>query len=123
VIVAVLLMRMVQVAVDQIVHVVSVHNPFVPAVRSMNVIGLMSPAPVVRRAASLVICPYFQLVFVHMIPVHMMEMTIVEIIGMAVVSDCGVATIRAMDMSVPFLFHTRSSHDKALLYRIVYRRR
>jgi len=110
VIVAVLPMRMVQVPLYEIVGVVPVQHRLVPAVRSMNVIGLMRPTLVVRRAAISVGWSDSQLVFVDVISVNVMQMAVVEIIGVAVVYHCHVTAIRTVDVRMCFLFHAGLRH-------------
>ncbi len=50
VVVAVIAVRVVQVAIDEIVDVIAVRHGFVSAARAMDVVGSMTGAAVVRRA-------------------------------------------------------------------------
>ena len=74
-IVAVLPVRVVQVSFHEIVHMVSVPDLFVPAVRSMNVIRFVRFALVFRRTAILICSAYFQYMLVDVILMYMMQMT------------------------------------------------
>ena len=80
-------------AFDQIIHVASVHDPFVPAVRPMDVVRWVRATLVVRRAAILIGCAYFQLVFVHVIAVNIVQMTFVKTVDVTVMPDSRVAAI------------------------------
>ena len=57
---------------------------------------LVSRTLVVWRAAIRVGCTDFNPVIFHLIAVRMMDVTIVQVISMTVVFDCGVATVRAV---------------------------
>lgn len=76
---------------------------FMPAAGPVDVIRFVRSAVVFRRAAVLVWFACFQPVFVYVIAVHMVQMSVVEIIGMAVVPDSHMATIGAMDMGMSFV--------------------
>jgi hypothetical protein len=110
VIVAVFPVRMVQVPTHQIIGVIPVQHSFVATIGSMNVVGVMRPALVVRRAAILIGWPVGQFVFVDMISMHVVQMTFVKIIDVAIVPDRGVPTIRAVRVCVSFLFQAGLRH-------------
>jgi len=98
------------VPLHQVVHVVSMRHGFMPAVGSMDVIGLVRSAVVVRRAAILVCFICVQFVFVNVISVHVMQMAVVEVIGMAIVLDGRVPTIGAVGVDMPFVDCARFRH-------------
>jgi hypothetical protein len=123
VIVAVLPARVVQVSFHEIIQMVSVPDLFVPAVRTVNVIPLVRFALVVRRTTILICSAYFQYMLVDVILMYMMQMAVVEIVCMAVVLDSRVSALRAVDVSVLFLFHTLSGRHRVLLYRAISCRR
>jgi hypothetical protein len=102
--------RVVQVPLDQIIRVVAVGYRFMPAVRSVNVIGGMRSALVVRRAMVLVGCGGCQGVLVHVIAVDVVQMPVVKVIHVPVVLDGGMSAVRAVNMRMFFLFHVGSSH-------------
>ena len=109
---------MVQVPLHQIVHVVSMRHGLMPAVGPMDVIGLVCPAVVVRCTSILVCFARLQLMFVNVVSVNMVQMAVVEIIGMAIVLDGRVATIGAMDMGMPFMFSTGFGHGSSPLREV-----
>ncbi len=69
-IVAVLAVRMMQMALDQIVRVVPVANLFVSATRTVDVVGGMGSAPMFGSALVRIRCRYIQRMIVNMIAVH-----------------------------------------------------
>jgi len=103
----------VQVPLHQVVHVVSMRHGFMPAVGPMDVIGLVRSAVVVRSASILVCFAYLQFVFVNMASVNVMQMAVVEVIGMAIVLDGRVPTIGAVDMDMPFVDCARFRHGSS----------
>lgn len=94
----------------QIVHVVAMRHGFMPTIGPMDVIGLMRSAVMVRSASILVWFACLQFVLVNVVSVNVMQMAVVEVIGMAIVLDGRVATIRAVDMNVSFMSRARFRH-------------
>ena len=105
----------VQVALHQIVHVIAVRDGFMPTLRAVDVVGLMRSAVVVGCTTILVCLPGFQFVFVHMASVNVVQMAVVQIIGVSIVLDSHVATIGAVDMDMPFVSYARFCHDDSPL--------
>jgi len=87
VVVAMIAMRMMQVAVDQIVQVIAMRHGVVPASRTVHVPRLVPTALVIGRAAIRVGRRDFQSVFVHVIAMRVMQMAVVEIVDMIAVPD------------------------------------
>jgi hypothetical protein len=87
--------RMVQPAVYEIVDVVTMRHLFMSAVWTVCVWAVD-----LRRAFHGIGCVDCDDMFIHVIPVHMVEMAIVKIIHVAVMANCGVPAFRAMLMSV-----------------------
>jgi hypothetical protein len=110
VIVAVFPMRMMQVAFHQVVRMVAVLYRLMPAVGSMDVIGGMRPALVVRCAMVLIGAGGFERMFVNMVAVDMVQMPVVKVIHVAIVLDGSVAAIGTMNVRMFFLFHASSRH-------------
>jgi hypothetical protein len=88
-------MRMVQSAVYEIVDMVTMRHCFMSAVRTVRV-GAVN----LRRAFHGIGGADRNGMFVHVIVVHMVEMTIVKIVHMAVMANRGVPAFRAMAMGV-----------------------
>jgi hypothetical protein len=98
VVVAVIAVRMVQVAVDEIVDVIAMRHRFMAAPRSVNVTRVVAAAA--RRALVRIFRADFELVLVYVIAVRMMQMTVMQIINVIAVLDRGVSAVRAMLMVV-----------------------
>ena len=106
---------MVQVALHQIVHMVAVRDGFMPTVRAVDVVGLMRSAVVVGCTTILVGFAGFQFVFVHMVSVKVVQMAVVQIIGVSIVLDSRVTTIGTVDMGMPFMSYAGFRHDDSPL--------
>jgi hypothetical protein len=98
VVVTVIAVRMVQVAVDEIVDVIPMRHRFMAAPRSVNVARLVAAAA--RRALVRIFGAHFEPVLVYMIAVRMMQMPVMQIINMIVVLDGSMSAVRAMLMVV-----------------------
>jgi hypothetical protein len=98
VVVAVIAVRMVQVAVDEIVDVIAMRHGFMAAPRSVNVARVVAAAA--RLALVRIFGAHVEPVLVYMIAVRMMQMTVMQIVNVTVVLDCSVSTVRAMLMVV-----------------------
>jgi hypothetical protein len=97
-VVAVIAVRMVQVAVDEIVDVVPMRHCVVTARRAVDVARLVAAAA--RRTLVRIFGAHFEPVLVYMIAVHMMQMTVVQIVDVIVVLDCRMPTVRTVLMVV-----------------------
>lgn len=92
--------RMMQVSVDEIVHMISMGNGLMAAAWSMHMIRSMSGTLVIWRADIRVLSVHIQAVFVHMITVRMMQVTIVQIVDMTIVLNGQMTTARLVLMIV-----------------------
>jgi zinc/manganese transport system substrate-binding protein len=90
-VVAVTLVRMMQVAVDQVVDVVAVGNRFVPAARLVPVAGLVAAALVIGRAALGVGALHGDGVLVHVAGVLVVQVPVVQVVHVVLVAQRGVA--------------------------------
>jgi hypothetical protein len=100
VIVAVIAVRMVQMAIHQVIDMIAMRHGFVPAVSTVSVLLLMSRAAVVRRAFLRIRRGNLDLMVVHMIALSVMQVAIVKIIGVAVVFHGRVSAVWAMYVAV-----------------------
>ena len=94
---------MVEMPVHQVVHVIAVRHPLVSAAARVDVILGMAAAAVLGCAACLVRGTHRQDVIVNVIAVHVMEMPIVEVVGMVAVLDGGVTATGSMSVVVPLV--------------------
>ncbi|WP_199731518.1 hypothetical protein [Paraburkholderia sp. RAU2J] len=97
-VVAVVTVRMMQVTVDKIINVIAVRHRFVAAAGSVDVTRLVAAA--VRRTLIRIGCAHFELMFVHMITVRVMQVTVVQIVDVIVMPDRRVAACRTVLMIV-----------------------
>ena len=95
-VVAVITVRMVQVPVYQIVHMVTMGYRGMAATRSMYVIGCMTGALVLWRAGVGVRRGDANHMFIDMVAVRMVHMAIVQVVNMAFMLNSDVPAIGSM---------------------------
>jgi hypothetical protein len=95
VIIAMIAVRMVQVAIDKIIDVVAVRHLWMSAVRAVGV-----RAVDLRRAFCGIGRVDRDHMFIDVIAVHMMQMAVMKIVDMIVMANCGVSATRAVLMGV-----------------------
>ena len=98
VIVAVTAMRMVQVAIDEIIDMGAVRHRFMAATRAMDVFSFVTRGW--RGATVGVSSADFDNVLINVIAVRMMQMPIVQVIDMPIVFHCRVTAAGAVVMIV-----------------------
>ncbi|BDC50800.1 hypothetical protein F183_A31160 [Bryobacterales bacterium F-183] len=96
-------MRMMQVAVHQIIDMVSMRHRFMSATRAMDVVGGMRATGMIRSAGGRILSAHTQHMLINMAIVRRMQMPIVEIVHMPVMQDCGMPAARAMGVIVIFV--------------------
>lgn len=79
-IITVIAVRMVQMAVDEIIDMIAVRDRFVAAAWAMDVGSIVPGAAVVGCATVRVLVAHLNAVFIHMTGVRVVKMTIVEVI-------------------------------------------
>ena len=94
-------------AVDKVVNVIAVWHAFVPAAGTVHVATLVSCAGMIGRARRGVLGVAFQDVLVNVIAVHVMQMTVVQIVGVAVVFEGDVSTSRPVGVRMVFVLLAR----------------
>ena len=94
-IIAVITMRMVQVAAYQEIDMVAVGYGFVAAVWTV-----LMRAMDFRRAAHRIFGGDRDHMFVDVIPMHMVKMTVVQIVDMAIMANGGMSAVRAVLMGM-----------------------
>ena len=98
VIVAVSVMRMMQMAIHEIIHVVAVRDGDVTTVGTVNVLPVVAFRS--KRAFVRVGVAYGNGVLIHVVAVRMVQMAVVEIIHVPVVHDGDVTAILAVDVGM-----------------------
>ena len=99
-VIAVVAMDMVQVPVDQIVHMVAVGNRFMTTARPMHVIGVMASALVCRRASIRVGVRHRDDMLVDVVVVGMVQVAVMEVVNVPFMLDGLVATAGTVHMIV-----------------------
>ena len=89
-------MRVVQVAIDEVVNVVAMRHGFVAATGAVDVSRFVAAAVVVRRAGIRVGGADGDAVFMNVVAMRVVQVAVVQVIDVAVVLDGGVAAARAV---------------------------
>ena len=97
-IVAVGAVRMVQVALDEVVHVGAVRHGFVAAARAMPVVVRVELAVALWSACVGILRAHVDRMLVVMALVGVVQMAVVQIVDVTVVLDGGVSAAGAVDM-------------------------
>ena len=100
VIVAVATMRVMQVSPDEIIRVVTVRHRLVSASFAMLVVCLVAFAAVARRTCIGIGVRHRQGVLIVVTCMLMVQVPVVQVVGMVAVLDCGVTAVRSMRVIV-----------------------
>ena len=103
VIIAMVVVPVMQVVLDQVINMISMWNSLVPAVRTMNVILVVSPTVVVGSAVGRIGAAHVNPVLVDMITLNIVQMAVVKIIDMAIVLHRRMTAGRTMSVVVAFV--------------------
>ncbi len=115
VVVAVLTVRMMQVTGDEVVRVIPVRNGFVAAIGAVLMPGVVVAACMIGRAGVGVLARDAYCMFVMMISMLVVQVTVVQIIGVTFVLDRGMAAIGTMLMISVVVSFAIVSHGLFLL--------
>jgi len=100
-VIAVTIMRMVQVTVNQVVDVIAMRYRLVPATRTVDMVGVVMPAGMIRRALNRVLIAHGDRVLLdRAVFALVVQMTVVQVVDVAVVLDRDVAARRAVGVVV-----------------------
>lgn len=94
-VIAVAFVRVMQVAVNDVIDVIAVRHGFMAAAVTVQMARFVARA-LVRRAAFGILGAHFEAMLVVMALVRMVQMAVVQVIDVAVVLNRGVTTTRAM---------------------------
>ena len=100
VIVAMAAVRVVQMAIDEIIRVVAMRNRLMAAAGTVDMICGMAAALVVRGATVRICGGDFDHMLIDMVPVDMVEMAVVQIVNMPGMMDGDMAAIAAVLVAV-----------------------
>jgi hypothetical protein len=112
VVVAVPAVRVVQVAVDDVVGVIAVRDRFMAAAGAVRVILPVITTRMGRRAVRRVRATHGELVLVDVVAMRMVQVPVVEVVGVPVVLDLRVAAVRAVLMIVVLVFRVIVAHRR-----------
>jgi hypothetical protein len=116
--------RMVKMAVHEVIHMIAVGHCFMPATRAMHVSWLMSRAAVAWRAVVGICRAQFDHVLIDMIAMGMMEMAIVQIVHVIAMTNGGMTAAGAVQMIVIGVVRKiAGTHDLFLSGSTLFRRR
>src|SRR5437879_5464447 len=104
--------RVVQVAVHQVIDVIAVRNLLVAATRSVDVRRVVRLASVFGGAGGRVGRIDGELVFIDVVAVHVVQVAVVQVVGVLVVFYHPVAAVRAVTVVV-FLVNSTLAHGKS----------
>lgn len=90
----------VQMAGNQIVHVVAVRDGLMPAGCAMVMIRIVTLAAVGRRAGNGVLLRHVQAMFIDMVAMEVMQVAVMQIIRVAVMKNSGMAATGSVSMAV-----------------------
>jgi hypothetical protein len=115
-IIAMPVVRIMQMAADQVVSMISVRYGFMAACGSMHMLLLMHSAFVPRRAFFRICFCHGYDVLINMAAVRVMQMPVVQIVDVVVVNYTRMSAFRSMRMSMIFvLWQVTISHCRFLM--------
>lgn len=95
-VVAVIAVRMMQPSVDQIVGMVTMRDCLVSAAGAVRMAGALD----VRRAINRIVCAHRNDVLIDVVAVHVVQMTVMQIVDVAIVLDRRMPAARTMLMGM-----------------------
>lgn len=98
VVVAMATVRVVQVAVDEIVHVVAVRHRRMPAAGTVHVAGVVPATAVLRGASRWIPVRHLHAMLVHVVPVRVMQVPVMQVVDMVAMADSHMAAAGAVHM-------------------------
>lgn len=101
----------VQVVVHQIIDMIPMGHGFMPAVRTMDMPGMIGLTSVVGRALRWMLAIDLDHMLIDVIPVHVMQVAIVQVIGMPIMIDGDMAAVGPMPVVMTCMCLTLA-HDR-----------
>ena len=87
-------------AIDNVVDVIPVGHRFMPAAGAMDVVFVVSGATVSGRTGVWILVGHVESMFVYVVPVHVMQVTVVKVVNVIAVSNRRMSAIRSMNVRV-----------------------
>jgi hypothetical protein len=103
-VVAVAIVLVMQVAIDQVIDMVAVRDRRVSASRSVHVVGRVGRACMSAGAGGWVMSRNLQdMLFDHPVEGRVMQVSIVEVVDMSIMFDCRMPAVFSVDMVMVFV--------------------
>ncbi len=102
-VVAVVPVRMMQMAVHQVIHMVPVRHCLVPASLTVHVPRFVPRTCVGRRTDIWIGLAHFQGALIHMAVMRVVQVTIMQIVDVILVNDCRMSTAGAVHVRMVFM--------------------
>jgi hypothetical protein len=103
-VVAVAIVLVVQVAIDQVIDMVAVRTRRVSASRTVHVVGRVGRAGMSAGAGGWVMSRDLQdMLFDHPVECRVMQVSIVEVVDMSIMFDCRMPAVFSVDMVMVFV--------------------
>ncbi len=103
-VVAVSIVLVVQVAIDEVIDVVAVRDRWMSATRSMHMVGRVGRAGMSAGAGGWVLSRDLQdMLFDHSVEGRVMQVSIVEIVDMSIMFDCRMPAVFSVEMVMVFV--------------------
>jgi hypothetical protein len=113
-----IVMRMMQVAFYQVVDMVPMRHPIMAAIGTMNVPFVVTAAGMLICASVGVRCVHLKHVLIDMIPVHMVQVPVMQVVDVPVMADRLMPAVWPVPVSVAGMLlafvHHNSSTDKCV---------
>lgn len=102
-VVAMIIVRVVKVPLDQVINMVAMRNRLVSTLRPMHMIRSMPRAIVPGRAVLRIRRVYANNMFIDMVFMRIMQMAVMQVVDVAIVHDSGMAAFQPMEMIMIFV--------------------
>jgi hypothetical protein len=109
-IIAVFSVGMVQVSMNQVIHVIAVRDSLVAATGTMGVLRVVEATIMRRCAFGWVFVTHGDAVIIYVTIMQVMQVSVMKVISVAVVPHGCVSASRAVSVGVAVVFHARGRH-------------
>jgi hypothetical protein len=103
VIVAVVAMRVMEVAVHQVIDMIAVRHRRMAAIGTVLMILIVAAAGMLRRAGVRVLRRDGESVLLDLVPLHVVQVAVMQVINVVLVDNAGMTAIRAVLMGMSFV--------------------
>jgi len=124
-IIAMVAVRVMKMSLHQVVHMIAMRHSFVATSRSMRMALVVCAAAMLGCAPVGICWRHFNLMFVDVIAMYMMQMPVVQVVNVAFVADSRVTAIGSVKVRMTTMLRIGAScHDRSpavvpMLHRIL----